>query len=162
MIRKFTQTKNTTQLANFVYFLDCSDDLDFYFTENNSRFYIRDIPTLKKFLNQSCSIFYSSNESSDFDGIILVWKSTGGGIERYYVKLTAENPKIAEALVTNLLWNFNKDLFIKIRKDNKFLNVFKKKGFSFIGGRGYQVLLKRKAYPINTKKEITSSVHKPD
>jgi hypothetical protein len=77
-------------------------------------------------------------------GVLSVWKSVGGDKIRYYLKLGALDEKTAEQLLTILLWNFTKDLYVKVRKDNKFLGVLKRKGFRFQAGRGSQVLLYRK------------------
>jgi hypothetical protein len=88
-------------------------------------------------------ILYTKKENGDYQGCILVLRSSGAGINRYYVKVVAKNSKIAEELVIVLIWNFHKELFIKMRKDNKFLSAFKKKGFRFQGSRGIQLLLKR-------------------
>jgi len=77
-------------------------------------------------------------------GVLSVWKSVGGDTIRYYLKLGAFDDNIADKLLTILLWNFTKDLYVKVRKDNKFLGVLKRKGFRFQAGRGSQVLLFRK------------------
>lgn len=112
---------------------------DFYVTENNERKIVRDEKTLKKFIKENRSLLLIK-EYGDIKGIIGLWKSFGN-IERFYVKLNATNIKIADALITVLLWNNRKFLHVKIKKDSPFLQVFKNKGFEFRGDRGREVLL---------------------
>ena len=121
-------------------------DYDFYITENNVRLYMTDKTNLKKFFKQTAIILYNK-EHGDYSGIIGVWKSIGGGKTRHYVKLNADNFDTAKNLLTALLWNFERDLYVKIRKDSKFVSAFKNKGFRFKGGRGCQILLYRKYIP---------------
>lgn len=131
-------------------FLSNNDDYDFYFTKDNARIYITDKDSLKKFVRE-CSCGYVYKDRGDYKGIILVWKSDGGGKARHYVKLNAENEKVAIGLITVLLWNFSKELFVKIRKESKFMNAFKHKGFRFMGARGVQILLNKKIIPYQTR-----------
>ena len=128
-------------------------DYDFYFTENNSRYYITDEITLKKLFRSSDDI-YVTEKDGDYSGIILLWRSKSGMTNRYYVKLVAINTEVAKNLLTALVWNIDKEVFVKIRKNSKFLKVFKSKGFKFKGGRGVQILLKRKRYKSNKEKVI--------
>ena len=72
---------------------------------------------------------------------IALWKSIGNGIVRYYIKQNSLNEKIADKLITVLLWNNNKDLYIKMKKSSKFYKVYRNKHFNFKGDRGTQTLL---------------------
>ena len=146
MIEKLKKKPNYYELISFL--ID-SFNYDFYVTENNVRLYMTDIVNLKKFLKQT-SVVYFEKEHGDYVGIIGIWKSIGGGKARYYIKLAAKDFNTAKKLLTVLLWNFEKDLYIKIRKDSEFVSAFKNKGFRFKGGRGVQLLLYRKY--INKKK----------
>jgi len=128
---------------------------DFYFTENNARMYVVDEYTLKKFLFSSKDTYTANDERGDYAGMIMLWQSVGGGKSRYYVKMVAQSAKFATDLLTVLLWNTKETLFVKIRKDSEFLPVFKQKGFRFQGGRGCQILLKRKP----TKDESKEKEH---
>ena len=141
MIETFKATQKN--YADLLHFLVNNFDYDFYFTEHNARYYIDEIPTLKKLLKSS-DLIYSIQTGGDFDGIILTWKSVGGGKQRHYVKLNVKTVELAEKLLTVLLWNTKQHLFVKLRKDSKFMPLFKNKGFRFKGGRGIQVLLQRK------------------
>ena len=117
-------------------------DSDFYFTENNERFYVTDFSTLKRFL-RACRFIYVKKEKGEYRGLVMLWKSTGGGKDRYYLKMCALTPNDARDLMTVLLWNVSKEIFVKIRKENKILPVIRSKGFRFLGGRGIQVLLSK-------------------
>ena len=118
-------------------------DYDFYYTHENARIYITDIHNLKRLLKSSHYI-YTLEENGEYVGIVLLWKSHGGGKERYYVKIKATSDEVAKKLITVLLWNTRKEVYAKIRKDNKFLSTLRNKGFKFLGGRGVQVLLSYK------------------
>ena len=142
MIEKFVLSKNS-KLAEIMQFIESNQDYDCYFTHDNTRTYITDEKSLKCFLRETiCTYVYKEN--GNVGGLISVWKSMGGDVKRYYVKINAASAKIAQDLLTILTWNFNKELFIKIKKDSKFVEVFKYKSFRFIGGRGVQLLLQRK------------------
>jgi len=140
VIEKLTKKPNISELIEF--FISVFD-YDFYITENNIRLYVTDNFNIKKFLKQSCIVYYLK-ERGDYKGIIGIWKSVGGGKTRYYIKLAATDFETGQKLLTVLLWDFEKDLYIKIRKDSKFVSAFKNKGFRFHGGRGCQILLYRK------------------
>ena len=124
-------------------FLTTDFDYDFYYTYENSRIYISDIHSLKRLIKASTNV-YVLEENGEYVGLILLWKSIGGGKERYYIKVKAKTTEIAKQLLTVLVWNTKKEIYAKIRKDNKFLPVFRNKGFKFLGGRGIQILLSYK------------------
>ena len=134
---------------------------DFYLTESNKRIPVRDEKLLKKLFNQSTGIKFLE-ENGDVIGIILLWKSLGNNLPRYYIKLTANSVHAAKQLLTVLLWNENRNLFIKIRKDSPFIRVFKEKGFIFSGDRGKEILFflnnrlrTKNDKPFNENKEFT-------
>ena len=156
MIERFTLAKNKNYWM-LLEFIDNHFDYDFYYTQNNERIYINDEITLKALLRASNTIYVSHNDKEDINGIVLLWKSEGGGKQRYYVKLLADTEKIASNLLTVLSWNYKNDLFVKLRKDSKFLTAFKSKGYKFLGGRGIQILLHRKK--VKEKSEIKSNEH---
>jgi len=146
MIERFNN-HNKLECSCIVDCINKHSNYDFYFTEDNSRIYISDEPSLKKLFKNTNNIFVLK-ERGEYKGIILVWKSIGGELTRYYVKLCCDTASTAEKLLTVLLWNINKELYIKLRKDSEYLEVFRKKGFKFKGGRGIQVLLSRKPKPL--------------
>ena len=150
MIEPIKQKK--LNYSEAITFLIDTFDYDFYITENNIRLYMTDKINFKKFLRQSVKSF-SVKEKGDYTGIIGVWRSIGGGKKRYYIKLAAKDFNVAKNLLTVLLWNFEQDLYVKLRKDSKFVSAFKNKGFRFKGGRGCQILLYRKFVPQRKKNE---------
>lgn len=146
MIEHFVLNKNTF-LAPLFTFLTDKFDFDFYFTENNARIYVQDEKTLRRFLKQSRFVYVSNDERGDPNGLIMLWKSVGGGKERFYLKIKCDDTVVARNLLTILLWNVQSDVYAKIRKDNSVLSVLRNKGFRFLGGRGLQVLLVKKFKP---------------
>jgi len=145
MIEPLVKRKSLNYEELVTFFIE-NFDYDFYITENNVRLYMTDRYNINKFFRQTATSFYKK-EKGDYVGVIGVWKSDGGGKTRYYIKLTADKFNTAKDLLSVLLWNFEKDLYIKIRKDSKFVSAFKNKGFRFKGGRGCQILLYRKYIP---------------
>lgn len=116
---------------------------DFYFYDNGSRNYIVDDQSLKNLFKNSSHVFIKK-EKGDYVGIVLVNKENVSGEIRHYIKIVAKNNKIAEDILTVLLWNFPKQLFAKIRNDSRFVSVLKQKGFRFDSEKGCQLLLVRK------------------
>lgn len=150
MIEPLTLKKHSLHfLAEFI--CEKEQDYDFYFTNENSRHYITDLSSLKKFIKQSNTIFVCRDDKMDFQGLVLLWKSSGGGISRYYIKLFAINERIAEKLLIVLIWNSTTDIYAKFRRDNRFLPLLKNKGFRFQASRGAQLLLHRKFVPMRKK-----------
>ncbi len=153
MIQNLKKTNN--DLFSLWNFLKHNVHSDFYLTENNRRVFITDYKSFKRILSQSHSIFVSK-EGSDINGIIMLWKGSGGSTQRCYIKINAINENIADKLLTVLLWDTNKEIYIKIKKFSPYLPVFRDKRFNFLGGRGKELLLvykkRDKYYGHNTNK----------
>jgi hypothetical protein len=147
--------KNKPNYYELAQFFEKTFDYDFYITEDNVRLYMTNISNIRKFLKQTCGV-YVFKDHGEYKGLIGVWKSLGGGKTRYYIKIAALNFDIAKNLLTVLLWNFEKDLYIKLRKDSQFVSAFKNKGFRFHGGRGCQILLYRKFIGKRIKHEYSN------
>jgi len=124
--------------------LDTNSISDFYFTSDNQRIYVTNIGQLKQFLRESVGSYFL-HEDGDCKGIALIWKSVGGEKTRLYIKAISDSPKIAEDLLTQIFWDFpnESNLFAKLKRNNKILSAFYRKGFEFAGGRGSEILLKR-------------------
>ena len=131
---------------------------DFYYTANDfKRVYVTDVPSLKKFI-KSGGYIYTKKEKGDYVGIILAIATNENGKVRHYVKMSSKSPTIAKDLLTVLLWNCKKELFFRVKKYNRIMQVFKEKGFRFVDIRGDSILLNRKPLerkesPIYIKKE---------
>ena len=141
MIQRFN-VRNQKKYPELLDFIKNNNDSDFYLTHNNARIYVKDFDSLKKLLKTSQDV-YELKENGDYSAFCLVWKSCGGEKTRYYLKLLSKNVNAASDLLRGFLWNVHLELFIKISKNHPLLNVFRKYGFKFIGGRGHQILLKR-------------------
>jgi hypothetical protein len=64
---------------------------------------------------------------------------------RPYVKLLAENSKYTIDMLKYLKWNyFEKDLYMKVKKENPLSEQIKKTGFIMIGDRGRELLFYKK------------------
>lgn len=113
---------------------------DFYLTENDSRVLITEYSYFKRLIKQSHFIFVSK-ELNEVNGIIMLWKGLGGGKKRSYVKINAVDGNITRKLITVLLWHSNKNLHLKMGKYSPYLRLFREKNFSFVGGRGRELLL---------------------
>jgi hypothetical protein len=116
---------------------------EFYFTENNQRFFVNTREHFKKLLSQSHSCYYVNDDSINNKGVILVWRSKTNDLVRRYVKVAANTPQTAKNLLNLLLWAYPQELYTKIKKNSPYAYVFKGKGFKFEGDRGTEILLKR-------------------
>ena len=133
---------NKRKYSSFLDFIQEIHDSDFYSTKDNNRVYIEDIQSLRELFRNSRDAF-ELESNGECRAFCLVWKSKGGDTIRHYLKLIAKDSKAASDLLRGFLWNVNLELFTKVNKHHKFLDVYKKYGFKFIGGRGKQILLKR-------------------
>ena len=139
---KIRKKYRSSDLMNVLNFIQKYSDSDFYLTSDNKRFSVTTTQLLKKLLSESLVTFVDKNEDNDITGLVLVWKSNGENT-RYYIKLVADSPKTAARLLTQINWNVEPVLYMKIAKHSKFVNTFQSKGFRFFGGRGSQILLRR-------------------
>ena len=147
------QSLNKVRLLDLVYFLKNNHSTDFYITENNIRKYPSSKKEIKRLLKIS-KYGYFSEEKDETNGIILVWESIGNNIKRYYVKINAPDKKIANNLLIVLLWNCNKQLYVKLKNTSKLVNIFKDKKFNFCGIRGSkadEILLNRNVFVKETQ-----------
>lgn len=154
MIVGFKGRKDLPNLLNVIRLIG---DKEFYITENNQRIFVNNEKNLNILLKNSHHIYYEENELKT--GVVLIWKSYGGDKTRQYVKLIATDHETAKNLITILLWNYENDLFVKLKKDSKFISAFREKGFKFAGGRGTEILMIKTKYekPTLFKKEIVVS-----
>ena len=156
MVTKFDKHKK--EEYDFILdFLKNNFNYDFYITHNNVRNYISDMSNLKMFLKE-CKNVFVLQEDENFKGLISIWESTSD-FQRNYIKINALNKDACNKLLTVLLWNTKKDLYIKLRKDSNYIEVFKNKGFKFQGGRGCQILLKRKYRPELMNSKVNKEAH---
>lgn len=132
---------NKKEYVNLLDFVQNYVNDDFYITKNNQRLIIKDYKTLNLFLKESFNIYICKEK--DIQGVIALWKAKVKEIIRSYVKLNATDKKVADKLLDILVSNYNNDLYVKIRKDSEFLEIFKRRGFKFFGDRGSQLLLYR-------------------
>ena len=115
------------------------DTKDFYYIKDSKRIFINNKKDLKGLIKDSNSI-YTCEER----GIVLVWKSLIGELERKYVKLAARDFQSAKDLIMMLLWNYSKELYVKTHKNSFILDAFRANGFSLVNDRGSEVLLYKK------------------
>lgn len=137
MIIKYNPNSHYIELLGFV--LDNSS-LEFYYTENNERKFIKDDISLKALLKSSNSIYVDENNGG-ISGIILLWEARGGDKVREYVKFLVSSEPVLSNLLKTFSYTSDKDLYIKVKKDSKYLQTFKNNNFQFKNGRGNEVLL---------------------
>jgi len=142
MIRKIS-TKNLLDVYDFIN--ECDDRyFEFYITINKERFFPKNnLNLLKKLiLTQQCF----GEFDSQLNGIIIIYSEK---TFRPYLKILVKDRKTCNNLLLYLLWHHsNKDLFIKLKRGNPLSREFQNKGFTFLGARGTEILLKRIATPI--------------
>jgi len=139
MIIPFSKNKHFSELIGF---LAENNTNDFYITSNNERIVVQDADSLNTLLENCTDIFIEDNGGS-INGIVAIWEAKGGDKVRSYVKLLAIDLNVASNLLKALVYNINKELFIKIKKDSALLPIFKNHNFKFKNGRGKEILLYR-------------------
>jgi hypothetical protein len=137
VIIKYNPNSHYIELLGFV--LD-NPSLEFYYTENNERKFIKDDLTLKNLLKNSNHVFIEENSGS-ISGLILLWEARGGDKVREYVKFLVSSETVLSNLLKVFSYTSTKDLYIKVKKDSKYLQTFKNNNFQFKNGRGNEVLL---------------------
>jgi hypothetical protein len=111
---------------------------DFYLTKNNLRLYIKEnLESLFKTIKKGDKVIIGK------EGLAII---TGYADHnpRKYVKLLTKDLIVAEKLLKFINWNFEIELYAKLKRNNPLLNSFYKNGFNFCGGRGKEVLIMRK------------------
>jgi len=125
---------------------------DFYLTKNSLRLYIKENPNLLfSYLKKGDKIVFSTEGIAIITGyadktITIYDRDTGlskTADSRKYVKILAENEKVAGDLIKFINWNINEELFTKIKINNPFKSAFLKNEFIFMAGRGKETLLRR-------------------
>jgi len=111
---------------------------DFYLTQNNIRL----------FINDNAKIFFSCLKLGDK----LAYNEKGlaavigysDKAPRKYLKILVNNLDDVDGLIKTLYWHVKTDLFCKLKNNNPLKDKLLRCGFSFVGGRGKEVLLVHK------------------
>lgn len=113
---------------------------DFYLTENKERKFLKNNWLLieKVLLKQEVYGLFSNG----LKAIMIIVREKGF---RPYVKLLAENSKYTIDFLKFLKWTyFEKDLYMKLKKENPLSETIKKTGFVMVGDRGRELLFFKK------------------
>ena len=86
---------------------------------------------------------------------ILIVVGFADKASRKYVKVVADNNRIINNLFRLLIWNCNKEIFLKVKKESSVCRITKKYKFFFQGSRGNEVIFKRSKSYNNFKTNIT-------
>jgi hypothetical protein len=138
MIEKYRKR----DIADLTLFVKENRDYDFYITKDNERFIINNCSLLKNLLKSSNRVLLSK-EGNYINGALFIWIAKSNEVKRNYIKINA-TPSIADKLLTVLFWNEREDLYIKVNKSSRLLNVLRNKGFYFYHDRGNELLLIRR------------------
>lgn len=120
-------------------FLNSYTDIfgDAYITKDNLRLSIKEnIDTVFADIERGDKIFIEEN------GLALV-VGFSDNAKRKYVKLLVKNKKVADILLKKISEEIKEDLFVKIKKNNPVLVIFKKNKYKHFGFRGQEILLKK-------------------
>jgi len=123
---------------------------DFYITKKRDRLFIKENPdVLFKNLKKGDLVAFSDKGLA----VILGFSDKS---ERKYLRVLAEDAKTIKDLLTVLSWNYNLELYIKIKRNNPIKEVLFEQGFFYFKGRGEnEMLLKRNKRELETiSKEI--------
>jgi hypothetical protein len=122
---------------------------DFYITTNKSRIFLKDLKFIEKILKYQDVV--GLEESGELKAILLIYREA---TFRPYVKILSQKTDYIYDLMKYLNWNFNCELFIKVKKTNPVSKIAQKFFFNFIGDRGQEILLVRQKREIKNDKPI--------
>jgi len=125
---------------DLVYFIKNNIDSDFYIIKDGRRKLINDERTLKLFLKQSKDVRIIENKS-DILGISGIWKFKDNNTIKEYIKINAINSDIFEKLLVVNIWNTKNNLNIGVKRNYKFMNILKNKGFETLSSNENEVNL---------------------
>lgn len=127
-------------VSNISSFIKSNIDSDFYVVKDNHRKLINDDKTLSLFLKKGKYIRFIIDKG-DVLGIVGIWKEIENNIEKEYVKINAMDKDIFEKLIVVAIWNVKNNLLIKIKKNHKFINILRNKGFDFLSSNENEIIL---------------------
>lgn len=128
-------------------FLDyCSEvkDDDFYITRDNKRKFLNNLEVADQVFNDVIKrgdLCYIS-EDKTINGILLI-VGFSDKAPRKYLKIHADNLKVVNGLLRVLNWNYEGEVFLKIKKTNPVFKLLRKYRFRMIGNRGKEVLFSK-------------------
>jgi hypothetical protein len=122
------------------YFIKNNIDSDFYIYLNNCRKLINDEKTLKLFLSKAKDIRIIEDKG-DILGVSGIWRVIEDNVVKEYIKINAINKDIFEKLIVVTIWNAKNNVFIKIKKGYKFINILRNKGFDYVSSGNNEILL---------------------
>ena len=138
MITNLVITSNIK--SDLVDFLSTRNNL--YIIRDNKRYYLKSINDLKSFVTE-CSFAIRKEDGGSTKALLFVWKTVSLGVPRNYIKFEYEKITDLDDLLMVLNWNFNKEVYVKLEKNQEVIDSFRKKGFKVCQDRGNEVLLCR-------------------
>lgn len=112
---------------------------DFYLTKNNLRLFIR----------ENLDLLFENVEKGDLivfsDNSITLMTGFADKSSRKYLKVLARTEEEQIDIINKVLSTIDIDLYIKPKKNNPLVRTLKKLRFVFVGGRGEEILMFRKA-----------------
>lgn len=137
---------NKKSLMDIIVFLNKTPDLynDFYITINKERIFLKENRSLILKLLKYHQVF--GVYENELKSLMVIYSEKGF---RKYVKLLSVNNEYYRRLLKFLMWNFSEvELYCKLKKSNYLSTICQKSGFIFIGNRGLEILLIKKAFKI--------------
>lgn len=135
------QRLNLSNLVDVKEFIKNTKDYysELYITYKKERLFLNNEYILEKILKHQ--EIYGVFEK-ELTGILLIYREKS---YRPYVKILAKDRDSQSKLIKFLMWNFSeKDLYLKLKKENPLSKYIQKFGFIFLGDRGQEILLYRK------------------
>ena len=133
---------------------------DFYLTKDKERHFLKNNCSLIEKVLKYQEVYGLDNNG--LKAIMIIVRDKGF---RPYVKLLTENSKYTIDMLKFLKWNyFEKDLYLKVKKENPLATMIIKTGFIKIGDRGRELLFFKKGlkqmYPMTPKDDYLPNEEK--
>ena len=141
MIRKI----KSKDKQNFISYCLMHKNSDFYVVKDKQRMFIDNIKTINYVWNnilKKGDKAYIYEDNSIIKGIFVITGFADKSF-RKYLKVLCDNNKIVDKMFKVLVWDYKKELFLRIKRYNEIGKVAKKYKFLFYAGRGKEILLRR-------------------
>jgi hypothetical protein len=130
---------------DLAYFVKNNIESDFYIIKDGRRKLINDDKTLKLFLKQSKDVRITEHKG-DILGVSGILKFKDNNVIKECVKINAINSDIFEKLLVVNIWNTKNNLNINVKRNYKFMNILKNKGFEILSSNENEVNLMYNKY----------------
>lgn len=116
---------------------------DFYSVKNGERIYLDNIKLAKSVFKDVLKrkpIGYISEDEKNVNGLLITTDDVSQK-NRHFIKILTRKLSIAEGLLRVLLWNHKQTFYVRIKKYNPLIKLFKKFRFRFVKDEDAEIIM---------------------